>query len=99
MDRARTGSTWAQFSTHLYSNFYVYQYATGIAGANALAQGVLAGKEDAVERYLDFLHAGGSRYPLDALQHAGVDLTTPAPVDAAFAVLADYVDRLETLLL
>ncbi|MFZ1768790.1 MAG: oligoendopeptidase F, partial [Caldilinea sp.] len=99
MDRARTGSTWAQFSTHLYSNFYVYQYATGIAGANALAQGVLAGKEGAVERYLDFLHAGGSRYPLDALQRAGVDLTTPAPVDAAFAVLADYVDRLETLLL
>jgi oligoendopeptidase F len=99
MDRARTGSTWAQFSTHLYSNFYVYQYATGIAGANALAQGVLAGKEGAVERYLEFLHAGGSRYPLDALQRAGVDLTTPAPVDAAFAVLADYVDRLETLLL
>ena len=41
MDRLRTGSTWAQFSTHLYSNFYVYQYATGIAGAHALARGIL----------------------------------------------------------
>ena len=99
MDRERTGSTWAQFSTHLYSNFYVYQYATGISGAHALAQGVLTGQPGAVERYLEFLHAGGSRYPLDALQRAGVDLSQPAAVDAAFAVLADYVTRLETLLL
>jgi len=99
MDRERTGSTWAQFSTHLYSNFYVYQYATGISGANALAQGVLAGQPGAVDRYLAFLHAGGAYYPLDALQRAGVDLSAPAPVDAAFAVLADYVTRLEALLL
>jgi oligoendopeptidase F len=99
MDRERTGNTWAQFSTHLYSNFYVYQYATGISGANALARAVLAGETGAVDRYLEFLHAGGSRYPLDALQRAGVDLRAPAPVDAAFAVLADYVARLERLLL
>jgi oligoendopeptidase F len=99
MDRARVGSTWAQFSTHLYANFYVYQYATGISGANALAQGVLNGDAGAVERYLEFLRAGGSHYPLDALRRAGVDLSTPEPVEAAFAVLADYVDRLETLLL
>lgn len=99
MDRERTGSTWAQFSTHLYSNFYVHQYATGISGAHALAQGVLTGQPGAVERYLEFLHAGGSRYPLDALQRAGVDLSQPAAVDAAFAVLADYVTRLEALLL
>ncbi len=99
MDRGRSGNTWAQFSTHLYSNFYVYQYATGISGANALAQAVLAGETGAVDRYLEFLHAGGSRYPLDALQRAGVDLHAPEPVDAAFAVLADYVARLETLLL
>lgn len=98
MDRARTGITWAQFSTHLYANFYVYQYATGISGADALARAILAGEAGAVERYLEFLHAGGSRYPLDALQRAGVDLSAAAPVDAAFAVLANYVDRLETLL-
>lgn len=98
MDRQRTGSTWAQFSTHMYSNFYVYQYATGIAGAHALARGVLDGQPGAVERYLEFLSAGGSRYPLDALQRAGVDLSKPEPVEAAFAVLADYVTRLEMLL-
>jgi oligoendopeptidase F len=99
LDRARTGITWAEFSTHLYANFYVFQYATGISGAHALAAKVLAGEEGAVDRYLDFLRAGGSRYPLDALKQAGVDLTTPEPVEAAFAVLASYVDRLEQLLL
>jgi oligoendopeptidase F len=99
VDRARTGNTWAQFSTHLYANFYVYQYATGIAGAHALARGVLSGEPGAVDRYLDFLRAGGSRYPLDALRQAGVDLCSPEPVDAAFAVLAGYVERLEQLLL
>jgi len=99
LDRERAGITWAQFSTHLYSNFYVYQYATGISGANALAANVLGGTSRAVERYLDFLHCGGALYPLDALQRAGVDLSTAQPVDAAFAVLADYVTRLEQLLL
>ncbi|RIK37752.1 MAG: oligoendopeptidase F, partial [Chloroflexi bacterium] len=98
LDRERTGITWAEFSTHLYANFYVYQYATGIAGAHALAAQVLAGEPDAVTRYFEFLSAGGSAYPLDALRRAGVDLTTPEPVEQAFAVLADYVGRLETLL-
>jgi oligoendopeptidase F len=97
VDRARVGSTWCQFSTHLYSNFYVYQYATGIAAANALAADILAGQPGAAENYLSFLKAGGSLYPLDALKLAGVDMATPAPVERAFAVLASYVDRLETL--
>jgi oligoendopeptidase F len=97
MDRLRTGSTWAQFSTHLYSNFYVYQYATGIAGANALARGILDKKEGAVDRYLGFLRAGGSRYPLDALAAAGVDLRSSEPVEIAFGLLAEYVERLEKL--
>ena len=60
MDRLRTGSTWAQFSTHLYSNFYVYQYATGIAGAHALAQGILDKQEGAVDRYLGFCGREGA---------------------------------------
>jgi oligoendopeptidase F len=98
VDRARVGSTWCQFSTHLYSNFYVYQYATGIAAANALAADILAGQPGAAESYLAFLQAGGSLYPLDALKLAGIDMSTPAPVERAFAVLASYVDRLETLL-
>jgi oligoendopeptidase F len=82
----------------MYMNFYVYQYATGISGAHALVDGVLNGKQGAVERYLDFLKAGGSVYPLPALQTAGVDLTNPEPVQKAFMVLAGIVDRLEKLI-
>jgi len=98
VDRTRVGSIWCQFSTHLYSNFYVYQYATGIAAANALAADIFAGQASAAENYLSFLKAGDSLYPLDALKRAGIDMSTPAPVERAFAVLASYVDRLETLL-
>ncbi len=97
VNREQIGITWARFG-HLYSDYYVYAYATGIAGANALAGRVLRGEADAVQDYLGFLKAGSSAYPLDALQRAGVDLTTPQPVDAAFAVMAEYVDRLEKLL-
>jgi oligoendopeptidase F len=95
-DDDRTGITWAQFG-HMYANFYVFQYATGISGAQALSDGVLSGKKGAGKKYLDFLNAGGSRYPLDALKKAGVDLTTPEPVEVAFAGLAEVVDRLEDL--
>ncbi len=96
LDRERVGITWAQFA-HLYEPFYVYQYATGISGAHALARGVLDGETGAAERYLEFLSAGDSVYPLDALRRAGVDLTSPAPVEEAFAVLAALVDRIEQL--
>src|SRR6266513_5971801 len=64
-DRDRAGSTWAQFHTHLYSNFYVYQYATGIAGAHHLAGRVAAGEARAVDEYLAFLKSAGAMYPLD----------------------------------
>jgi oligoendopeptidase F len=96
VDRERVGITWAQFS-HLYSPFYVYQYATGISGAHALARGVLDGEPGAAERYLEFLRAGGSGYALDILRGAGVDLASPEPVEQTFAVLASLVDRLEAL--
>lgn len=95
-DRERVGINWAQFS-HLYAPFYVYQYATGISGAHALARGVLQGETGAAERYLDFLRAGGSAYPLDVLRAAGVDLSSPEPVEETFAVLAALVDKLEAL--
>jgi oligoendopeptidase F len=98
VDRARVGSTWMQFSSHLYSNFYVFQYATGISGAHALAERVLTEGPSAAEDYLNFLRAGGSLYPLDALRRAGVDLSQPEPVEKTFGVLAGYVDRLATLL-
>jgi oligoendopeptidase F len=96
-DRERVGSTWAQFHTHLYSNFYVYQYATGIAAADHLVGRVAAGDAQAVESYRAFLKSGGSMYPLDGLRMAGVDMTSPEPVEAAFATLASMVDRLEAL--
>jgi oligoendopeptidase F len=94
-DRERVGITWAQFS-HLYEPFYVYQYATGISGAHSLARRILDDEPGAAERYLDFLRAGGSAYPLDVLREAGVDLTSPVPVEETFAVLSSLVDRLET---
>ena len=97
LDADRTGITWAEFATHLYSNFYVYQYATGISAANALAKGVDEQAPGAVDNYLAFLEAGSSLYPIDALKLAGVDMTSPEPIERAFGVLAGYVDRLEQL--
>ncbi|NWF69604.1 MAG: oligoendopeptidase F [Chloroflexi bacterium] len=96
IDRERVGITWATFP-HLYQGYYVFQYATGISGAHALAERVLAGVPNAAQDYLAFLSAGGSLYPLDALKRAGVDLSTPEAVEKTFAVLARYVDRLEQL--
>jgi oligoendopeptidase F len=96
-DHDRIGITWAQFG-HMYMNFYVYQYTTGISGAHALAKPIVAGDKDAVERYHGFLKAGGSRYPTDNLKQTGVDLTTPKPVESAFGYLAVLVDKLEALL-
>lgn len=96
-DRERIGITWAQFG-HMYMNFYVYMYATGISGAHALSSAILSGQQGAVDRYLAFLKAGGSMYALDALKMAGVDLTQTEPVENAFAVLAGLVDRLEGLI-
>ncbi len=97
-DRDRAGSTWAQFHTHLYSNFYVYQYATGIAGAHHLAGRVAAGDRGAAESYVAFLKSGGSMYPIEGLKLAGVDMSSKEPVQSAFATLAATVTGLEQLL-
>jgi oligoendopeptidase F len=97
VDRQRVGILWATFG-HLYVDYYVYQYATSISGAHALAKRVLTGEEGAVDDYLSFLRAGASMYPLDALRLAGVDLATPQAVEVTFSVLGDLVDRLEGLL-
>jgi oligoendopeptidase F len=96
LDHERDGITWATFG-HLYADYYVYQYATGISGANALSRRILSGEAGAAERYLGFLKAGNSRYPLDVLKSAGVDLTTPQPVEETYQVLDGLVSRLEKL--
>jgi oligoendopeptidase F len=97
VDRERDGIFWAQFP-HLYESYYVYQYASGIAAANALADQVLQGTAGAVERYRRLLACGSSCYPLDALKLAGIDMTSTEPLERAFGVLAGFVDRLEGLL-
>ena len=96
MDGDRSGITWAQFG-HLYANFYVFQYSTGISAAHELAKQVRSGDPAAAEAYLNFLHAGASRYALDVLQDAGVDMRTPQAVETTFGVLEELVERLETL--
>src|SRR5438445_13102119 len=67
---------------HVYSAFYVYKYATGMSAAVALSEKVLAREEGAVERYLAFLRSGGSKFPLETLKEAGVDMRTPAPIES-----------------
>ncbi|MPY65723.1 oligoendopeptidase F [Deinococcus sp. SDU3-2] len=98
MDRERSGILWAQFSTHLYANFYAYQYATGISAAHQILEQFGADPEAARDRYLTFLRSGGRLDPIDALKEAGVDMLSPEPVEATFRTLAGYVDRLEELL-
>ena len=96
IERDREGITWATFG-HLYADYYVYQYSTGISAAHALAKPILTGEPGAAENYLKFLKAGSSVYPLDALKIAGVDMTQPEAVEAAFEVLAGYVTQLEEI--
>jgi len=97
MDRERVGMTWAAFP-HLFADYYVYAYATGISGAHALAGRILRGEPNAVEDYLGFLKAGNSDYSMNVLKRAGVDLTTPKPVEETFAGMESYIDTLEELL-
>jgi oligoendopeptidase F len=97
VDRPRVGMVWSTFG-HLFSDYYVYAYATGISGAHSLAGRILRNEPNAVEDYLGFLKSGSSVYPLDVLKKAGVDLTTPKPVEETFAVMESYIDRLEELL-
>ncbi|GGK20332.1 oligoendopeptidase F [Deinococcus malanensis] len=98
MDRQRSGILWAQFSTHLYANFYAYQYATGISAAHQLLEQFGADPVKAQATYLRFLKSGGSLDPIDALKEAGVDMLSPEPVQATFRTLEGYVARLEELL-
>ena len=97
MDRERVGMTWATFP-HLFADYYVYAYATGISGAHALAGRILRGEPNTVENYLGFLKSGSSDYSLNVLKKAGVDLATPQAVEETFAVMESYIDRLERLL-
>ena len=85
---------WARIP-HFYRCFYVYKYATGYSSAVALSEAILRDGDKAVKPYLEFLSMGGSCYPLDSLKHAGVDLSTPAPVEAALQKFEKIVEEAE----
>jgi oligoendopeptidase F len=82
---------------HFYYNFYVYQYSTGIAASTTLAEMVLNGGSAEQEKYLNMLKAGGSRYPLDTLKEAGIDLTTPAPIETAIRTIERWLGEMERI--
>lgn len=88
---------WARIP-HFYYNFYVFQYATGISAALALADRVKSGGDAEREAYLNFLKGGSSRYPIEMLQRAGVDMTTAEPVKAAIGKFNGLIDTLEQLI-
>jgi len=85
---------------HFYYNFYVYQYATGISAAVAIVERIRqdgeAGREAAAD-YRELLRAGGSVYPIEALELAGIDMTTAEPIESAMSVYGDYLDRVDDL--
>lgn len=81
---------------HFYSAFYVYKYATGISAAVALARQVLETGD--ATRYLNFLRSGGSKFPIETLEEAGVDMSSPAPVEAALGLFERRIEELAGLL-
>lgn len=83
---------------HFYNAFYVYKYATGVSASIALSERVLRGGETERADYFSFLKSGGSRFPIDALKVAGVDMSSPEPIRLACARFADDVRRLRALL-
>lgn len=87
---------WARIP-HFYNAFYVYQYATGYSAAIALSRRILHEGQPAIDAYLDFLAKGSSEYSIDLLKGAGVDLSTPAPIENAMQLFRELLDEFETL--
>ncbi|MGM0921828.1 MAG: oligoendopeptidase F [Bacillota bacterium] len=91
------GLEWARIP-HFYYNYYVYQYATGYSAATALSKQILEEGEPAVRRYLEFLKSGSSDYPIEVLKKAGVDMTSPQPIEEALKVFEEKLNEMEQLL-
>jgi oligoendopeptidase F len=83
---------------HFYHAFYVYKYATGISAAVALSQRVFSGESGSVDSYLNFLRSGGSKFPLETLKAAGVDMATSAPIESTLQLFEQRLKELEELL-
>lgn len=90
------GYEWARIP-HFYRAFYVYKYATGYSSAVALSEMILKEGEPAVKKYLEFLSMAGSDYPLETLKHAGIDLSTPEPIDRALEKFERIVAEAEAV--
>jgi len=88
---------WARIP-HFYYNYYVYQYATGFAAASTLAHGISTKQPAAVEKYLGYLQAGSSEFPIEVMRNAGVDMTKPDYLTAAFDVFEQRLNEFETLI-
>jgi len=84
---------------HYYRTFYVYKYATSLCASTALAKGVLDGEDGAIDKYMNFLKSGGSDYPIETLKKAGVDMSSPKPVEQAMQLFDSLVVQMEKLLL
>ena len=93
---AQIALEWARIP-HFYYNYYVFQYATGFSAAVALADRILREGEPAVADYKRFLSSGSCTDPISLLKLAGVDMSTPAPVDATLAMFGELVDELDAL--
>ncbi|WP_053361901.1 oligoendopeptidase F [Bacillus sp. FJAT-27251] len=91
------GLEWSRIP-HFYYNYYVYQYATGFSAATALSKHILEEGEPAVKRYVDYLKAGSSDYPIEVLKKAGVDMTSPKPIEDACKVFEEKLNEMESLL-
>jgi oligoendopeptidase F len=87
---------WAEWP-HFYFDFYIYSYATSFAAAIQITENIRKDGESARDRFIHFLEAGGSDYPVDVLKKAGVDLTSPAPIEALALRLNDLMDEVETM--
>lgn len=93
-------SVWWARVPHFYMNFYVYKYATAIAASNQLFAGMVNGddRDQNIAKYLEFLKAGGSDYPIETLKKAGVDMTTSQPVDDLISYFDKLVNQMEDIL-
>lgn len=88
---------WA-FIPHFYRSYYVYQYATAMTASLALSEKVLGGDEETKRKYMEFVSAGGSDYPIDLLKRAGVDMTSPDPFQLAMQKMNRVMDQMEEIL-
>ncbi len=84
---------------HFYRDYYVYQYATSYAASMTLSRKILSGDKNALNSYIDFIKTGSSDYPINILKKAGVDMTSPDPVENVTRVFSDLIDEFEKLIL